>query len=44
MITKDDLQRESAQSQIYALRFIAALTVAAACCASLVGLIIYLTG
>jgi hypothetical protein len=44
MITKDDLQRESDQSQKYALRFVAALTIAAACCASFVGLIIYLTG
>ncbi len=44
MITKDDLQRKSDQSQKYALRFVAALTIAAACCASFVGLIIYLTG
>jgi hypothetical protein len=43
MITKDDLQRESAQSQKYALLFIATLTIAAACCASFVGLIIYVT-
>jgi hypothetical protein len=38
MITKDDLQRESAQSQKYAHRSIAALTIAAACCGSFVGL------
>jgi hypothetical protein len=36
MITKDDLQRESDQSQKYALRFVAALTISAACCGSFV--------
>jgi hypothetical protein len=43
MITKDDLQWESAQSKKYALRLIAALTIAAAY-GSFVGLIIYLAG
>jgi hypothetical protein len=43
MITKDDLQRESAQSQKYALRLIAALSIAAAY-GSFVGLIMYLVG
>ena len=43
MITKVDLQRESAESQKDAVQFIAALTIAAACCGSFVGLIIYLT-
>jgi hypothetical protein len=42
MITKDDLQRESAQSQKYAHRLVAALTIVAACCGSFVGLVIYL--
>ncbi len=32
MITKDDLQRESAESEKYALRYIAAVTIAAARC------------
>ena len=41
MITKDDLQRESAQSLKYALQYIAAVTIAAACCWSFVGLVIY---
>jgi hypothetical protein len=40
MITKDDLQRESAQSLKYALQYIAAVTIAAACCWSFVGLVI----
>jgi hypothetical protein len=44
MITKDDLQCPSDQSQKDALRFIAALTIAAAFCGSFVGLIIYVTG
>jgi hypothetical protein len=44
MITKDDLQRESAQSRKYALQYIAAVTIAAASCWSFVGLVIYLTG
>ena len=39
MITEDDLQRESAHNQKYALRFVAILIIAAACCASFVGLI-----
>ena len=42
MITKDDLRWESTQSQKYAHRLVAALTIAAACCGSFVGLVIYL--
>jgi hypothetical protein len=44
MRAKDDLQRKiHAQSRKYALRFIAALVMAAACCVSLVNSIIWLT-
>ena len=44
LIAKDILQREvAARSRNYALRFIAVLVMAAACCAGLVSSIIWLT-